>query len=100
MKKKGQDMTKIIVEIFDKKLNEHVNCIVRQNRMIAIREFEDICKNKESIIYNHPEDYKLIQVGVLDGEKGIIDNTIVDIMEATDAIGINIENENRSNGNN
>lgn len=92
-------MTKIIVEIFDKKLNEHQNCIVRQNRMIAIREFEDICKDANSIIAKHPEDYKLIQLGVLDGEKGIIDNTIVDIMEAKDAIGINSENENHTNSN-
>ena len=86
-------MTKIIVEIFDKKLNEHVNCIVRQNRMIAIREFEDLCKDQNSVIAKHPEDYKLIQVGILDGEKGIINNTIVDIMEAVDAIGINTQNE-------
>lgn len=82
-------MTKIIVEIFDKKLNEHQNCIVRQNRAIVIREFVDICKNKDSIIAKHPEDYKLIQIGVLDENDGIIDSTITDIMEATDAIAIN-----------
>jgi hypothetical protein len=82
-------MTKIIVEIFDKKMEEHQNCIVRQNRAIAIREFVDICKDKNSIIAKHPEDYKLIQLGVLDENKGIIDNSIVDIMEATDAVAIN-----------
>lgn len=82
-------MTKIIVEIFDKKMEEHQNCIVRQNRAIAIREFVDICKDKNSIIAKHPEDYKLIQLGVLDENKGIIDNTITDIMEATDAVALN-----------
>lgn len=82
-------MTKIIVEIFDKKMEEHQNCIVRQNRAIAIREFVDICKDKNSIIAKHPEDYKLIQLGVLDENKGIIDNSVVDIMEATDAVAIN-----------
>lgn len=82
-------MTKIIIEIFDKKMEEHQNCIVRQNRAIAIREFVDICKDKNSIIAKHPEDYKLIQLGVLDENKGIIDNSIVDIMEATDAVAIN-----------
>lgn len=82
-------MSKIIVEIFDKKMEEHQNCIVRQNRAIAIREFVDICKDKNSIIAKHPEDYKLIQLGVLDESKGIVDNTIIDIMEATDAVAIN-----------
>lgn len=82
-------MTKIIVEIFDKKLEEHQNCIVRQNRAIALREFIDICKDEKSVIAKHPEDYKLIQIGILDENKGITDNTIIDIMEATDAKAIN-----------
>ena len=82
-------MTKIIVEILDKKLEEHLNCIVRQNRAIALREFIDFCIDENSLIAKHPEDYKLIQIGILDENKGITDNTIIDIMEATDARAIN-----------
>ncbi len=87
-------MSQAIFTIFDKKLNEIQTCIVRQNRLIAIREFEDLCKAENSFLAKHPEDYKLIQIGILDGEKGIIDTTIVDIMEATDAVKINEANNN------
>ena len=39
---------------------------------VAIRSFEDQCKDPESMLNKHPHDYMLCEIGEFDSDKGIL----------------------------
>lgn len=60
--------------------------IIEQSEAVAIRNFENACSNKDTMIYKFPNDFALYALGTYDTDKGLLqpDATITLIVSASD----------------
>lgn len=64
-------MTKqIAVSLYDKKAQTYSSIGLYPNSLVALRDFSELCKNKESMVSKYPEDYELHTLGVFDNHEG------------------------------
>lgn len=59
-----------VFSIFDVKADCYHQLFVMQTRAQAIRAFSDLANDKSTDVGKHPEDYKLVCVGVFDTSTG------------------------------
>ena len=78
--------------IYDRKAQVYLPPFYFSYKGEATRAFEDICKNRESIISKHPEDYDLYMIGTFNSDSGALESLGAPefIMKATD---FNLENK-------
>lgn len=58
--------------LYDSKAEAYSGPISHRTKGEAIRTFSDECNNPESVLYKHPEDYTLFEVGTFSIENGTI----------------------------
>lgn len=61
-----------IYSIYDEKAEMFNTPFFQQNDAIAIRSFNDLAADPQSLIYRHPEDYKLYEIGAFEDNNGLI----------------------------
>ena len=62
----------MILKIFtikDKKSN-FGQLFTEQNQLVALRNFNELCNSKDTMINKYPEDYSLYEIGEYDTETG------------------------------
>lgn len=57
--------------IYDEKSKSFCPPFYKTNIATAIRDFSDLCKNQESKIHPHPEDYTLHAVGIFSDDTAV-----------------------------
>lgn len=82
-------MKKVLVGIFDEKLDDIIEMYFRDTEGMAIREFSDMTNSEKTPIYKHPEDYKLVKIAEFDT------STTKDYEVLSK--GVNVKNENKTN---
>jgi hypothetical protein len=62
-------MDEYIYIIFDKNAGIGLKpLIVSRNHVAPLREVQDLCNNKETLLYKHAGDFQLVKIGVLNLE--------------------------------
>ncbi len=64
----------MIMKIFtikDKK-STYGQLFTELNQLVALRNFNEVCNDVNTMIYKHPEDYALYEIGEYDNETGEI----------------------------
>lgn len=70
-------MKKGLYAIYDSKAEEVVGNVIHilKHSAVAVRMFTDVMQNAKSIISQHPEDYDLVELGVLSDDEQTIEPT-------------------------
>lgn len=79
-------MIKKLYAVFDKKANNELGIFENANDLVAIRDFSQVCANKESQICKFAEDYCLVSLGTIDTETMAIVSDVKTIAEAKDYV--------------
>lgn len=79
-------MIKKLYTVFDKKAQTTLAVFESTNDLVAIRDFSQICTNKESQIAKFAEDYQLMCLGELNTETGIIVSDVRIIAQAKEYV--------------
>lgn len=83
---KGNKMIKKLYSIYDKKAQSTLQVFELPNDLVAIRDFSQICTNKESQIAKFAEDYSLMCLGELNTETGVIASDVRVVAQAKDYV--------------
>ena len=77
-------MKKQVYSIYDKKAMFYGPLMVYDNRVSALRDFEQVCLNSQAMINKYPDDFVLYYVGTFETENGRLEPCLVPqhIMEA------------------
>ena len=77
-------MKKQVYSIYDKKAMFYGPLMVYDNRVSALRDFEQVCLNSQAMINKYPDDFALYLVGTFETDNGCLDSSLVPqlIMEA------------------
>lgn len=65
-------MIKKLYSIYDKKAKATMGIFETTNDLVAIRDFSQVCSNKDSQIAKFAEDYQLLCLGEIDTNTGAI----------------------------
>lgn len=79
-------MIKKLYSVYDKKAQSTLQVFELPNDLVAIRDFSQICTNKESQIAKFAEDYSLMCLGELNTETGVIVSDVRVVAQAKDYI--------------
>lgn len=71
-------MKSFVFGIYDVKLQEYMQPFVAPTKPVAMRMFEDECRNPESMFHKHPDDYNLHVLADFDSESGSFENVQVE----------------------
>lgn len=52
-----------IIAVYDRKTKQYAQMMNPRNIVRIQQEFDDVCKNPDSIYYKNPEDYEVHQLG-------------------------------------
>lgn len=63
-------MKLVICAIFDKKSNEYQQPFVAPNTTVALRNFQQACKDEKSFLNQYPDDFRLDYLGYFETETG------------------------------
>lgn len=63
---------KNLYSIQDVKAQECLNVVMLKNNVEAERFFQAVCENAQSPVSRYPKDYKLLSLGSIDSETGVI----------------------------
>lgn len=77
-------MIKKLYSVYDKKAQNTLQVFEQINDLVAIRDFSQICTQKDSQIAKFAEDYELWALGEIDTISGIITPGVRTIANATD----------------
>lgn len=73
-----------LFSIYDKKLCAYMQPYFSANTATALRAFSDACKDTETMLAQHPEDFQLCKIGDYDDQTGNIEgHPVISIMEAS-----------------
>lgn len=75
-------MIKKLYAVYDKKAETELGLFEQPNDLVAIRDFSQVCKNKEHQIAKFAEDYCLISLGTIDTTTMQIVSDVKTIAEA------------------
>lgn len=70
-------MKMLIFSVYDEKAQSYASPVFLAHKGLAIREFSDVCRDKNSSIYKHASDYKVYCLGEFDNVSGIIKSNVV-----------------------
>ena len=75
-------MIKKLYAVYDKKAGTELGIFEHPNDLVAIRDFSQVCKNKEHQICKFAEDYCLVSLGTIDTTSMAITSDVKIIAEA------------------
>ena len=63
-----------VVAVFDRGISSYGRPFAVPHVGQAVREFTDLCQDRENPIGKHPQDYQLYELGIYDDSSGRFDN--------------------------
>lgn len=63
----------IMFAVFDKKSETYNLPFFMGHLSEALRAFSDLCQDAQTVLYRHPEDFKLVMLGKFDQKTGRLD---------------------------
>lgn len=67
-------MVKLVFAVFDKKSELHNMPFYKTTRGEALRDFQDLVQDERTVLYRHPEDFKLVELGTYEDKTGKFEN--------------------------
>lgn len=64
-----------VFAVFDKKAELHNLPFFMQTTGEALRAFMDLVRDEKTVLYRHPEDFKLVRLGTFDNKAGFFKMT-------------------------
>ena len=83
---KEKTMIKKLYSVYDKKANTTLGVFESTNDLVAIRDFSQICNNKDSQIAKFADDYQLMCLGEINTETAVIAPDVRVIAQATEYV--------------
>lgn len=65
-------MKQLIFSVYDEKAQTYSTPVFLPHKGLAVREFSDVVKDKNSALAKHPDDYKMMCLGEFDNVSGFI----------------------------
>ena len=63
---------KAIVTIYDKKAEQENFFGLYANKLVALRDFSEVCKDEKGMVKKYPEDYEMHIIGYMDDKSGAL----------------------------
>lgn len=81
-----------IYSVFDVKTDMFMTPFFMSTNGQAMRAFSDLASDKNTTVGRHPEDYKLLCIGLFDDEQGVVTPMPHDSLGfATDFVGVQVQ---------